>query len=99
MTCAMKNKAWTWYLPNHLVLAKILCSSGNRYVFPSTYLHVFVRMGSARPSIFNILNVLPTPPNNASSTVNNVTFLFVLLVFPLGNTLATFLQILKAKTK
>ena len=26
MTCAMKREAWTWYLPSHLVVAKILCS-------------------------------------------------------------------------
>ena len=26
MTCAMKREAWTWYLPSHLVPAKILCS-------------------------------------------------------------------------
>ena len=26
MTCAMKREAWTWYLPNHLVPAKFLCS-------------------------------------------------------------------------
>ena len=26
MTCAMKREAWTWYLPSHLVSAKILCS-------------------------------------------------------------------------
>ena len=26
MTCAMKHEAWTWYLPSHLVPAKILCS-------------------------------------------------------------------------
>ena len=26
MACAMERKAWTWYLPSHLVLAKILCS-------------------------------------------------------------------------
>ena len=26
MTCAMKGEAWTWYLPSHLVPAKILCS-------------------------------------------------------------------------
>ena len=26
MTCTMKREAWTWYLPNHLVPAKILCS-------------------------------------------------------------------------
>ena len=25
MTCAMKREAWTWYLPSHLVPAKILC--------------------------------------------------------------------------
>ena len=25
MTCAMKHEAWTWYLPSHLVPAKILC--------------------------------------------------------------------------
>ena len=26
MACAMKREAWTWYLPSHLVLAKILSS-------------------------------------------------------------------------
>ena len=26
MTCVMKREAWTWYLPSHLVPAKILCS-------------------------------------------------------------------------
>ena len=26
MTCAMKREAWIWYLPSHLVPAKILCS-------------------------------------------------------------------------
>ena len=26
MTCAMKREVWTWYLPSHLVPAKILCS-------------------------------------------------------------------------
>ena len=26
MTCAMKREAWTWYLPSHLVPAKIFCS-------------------------------------------------------------------------
>mgnify|MGYP003692112159 CR=1 FL=1 len=26
MACAMKREAWTWYLPSHLVVAKILCS-------------------------------------------------------------------------
>ena len=26
MTCAMKREASTWYLPSHLVPAKILCS-------------------------------------------------------------------------
>ena len=26
ITCAMKCEAWTWYLPSHLVPAKILCS-------------------------------------------------------------------------
>ena len=26
MVCAMKREAWTWYVPSHLVPAKILCS-------------------------------------------------------------------------
>ena len=56
---------------------------------------------SGPPSI--ILNVLPTPPNNANSTVNNATFLFVRAAFPPVNILVTnsrkFLQILKVKRK
>ena len=26
MTCDIKREAWSWHLPGHLVLAKILCS-------------------------------------------------------------------------
>ena len=26
MVYAMKCEAWTWYLPSHIVVAKILCS-------------------------------------------------------------------------
>ena len=40
MTCAMKREAWTWYLPSHLVPAKILCSRfepcTKKVFFPST---------------------------------------------------------------
>ena len=27
MACVMKREKWTWYLPSHFVLAKILCST------------------------------------------------------------------------
>ena len=27
MACVMKREEWTWYLPSHFVLAKILCST------------------------------------------------------------------------
>ena len=47
MTCAMNLEAWTWYLPNHLVLAKILLR-GTGTLAPSTYLHDCVRSHGVR---------------------------------------------------
>ena len=37
MTCAMNGKASTWYLPCHLVVAKILCSRCEPYTNVNSY--------------------------------------------------------------
>ena len=44
MTCAIKREAWTWYLPSHLVPAKILCSRCE----PCTKAYLIVVLGNQR---------------------------------------------------
>ena len=48
MVCGMKREAWTWYLPSHLVPAKILCSRSEpctKWTMLSTWLQVIMCSG------------------------------------------------------